>query len=85
MVLKTGHFEIRSEIPEKFCGVVLKKVGKDQLNDRVRNEQVLHRVKGERNVLHTVKGWKSSWIGHIWRSNCFLKHVIEGKIQLTAR
>jgi hypothetical protein len=48
--------------------------------DRVRNE-VLHRVKEERNILHTIKIRKASWIGHILRRNCLLKHVIEGKLE----
>ena len=48
--------------------------------DRVRNEAVLHRVK-ERNILHTVKRRKAIWIGHMWRRNCLVKHVIEGKIK----
>jgi hypothetical protein len=47
--------------------------------DRVRNEEALHRVKEERNVLHTIKRRKANWIGHILRGNCLLKHVIEGK------
>ena len=47
----------------------------------MRNEAVLHRVKKERNVLHTVKGRKVDWIGHILRRNWRLKHVIEGKIK----
>ena len=49
--------------------------------DRVRNEEVLHRVKEERNILHTIQGRKANWTGHILRSNCLLKHVIEGKIE----
>jgi ethanolamine ammonia-lyase large subunit len=40
---------------------------------------VLHRFKEERNVLHTIKQRKANRIGHILRSNCFLKHFIEGK------
>jgi hypothetical protein len=48
--------------------------------DRVRNEEVLHRVKGERNIIHTVKRRKVDWIGHILRRNCLLKHILEGKI-----
>jgi hypothetical protein len=44
----------------------------------VRNEEILHRVKEERNILHTVKRRKAKWIGHILRRNCILKHVIEG-------
>jgi hypothetical protein len=49
--------------------------------DRVRNEEVLHRVKEERNIVHTIKRWKANWIGHILRRNCLLKHVIEGKLE----
>jgi hypothetical protein len=48
---------------------------------RVRNEEVLRRVKEERNILHAVKRRKTNWIGHILRRNCLLKHVIEGKIE----
>jgi hypothetical protein len=47
----------------------------------VRNEEVLHRVKKVRNILHTIKRRKSNWIGHILRRNCLLKRVIEGKIK----
>jgi hypothetical protein len=49
--------------------------------DRVRNEEVLHRVKEERNILHKIKRRKANWIGHILRRNCLLKHVIEGKLE----
>jgi hypothetical protein len=52
--------------------------------DRVRNE-VLHRVKEERHVLHTVKRRKTNGIGHILCRNCFLKYAIEGKIEVTGR
>jgi hypothetical protein len=56
---------------------------------RVRNEEVLHRVKEERNILHTIKTRKADWIGQILRRNCLLKHVIEGKllgrIEMTGR
>jgi hypothetical protein len=45
----------------------------------VRNEEVLQRVKEERNVLQTIR--RANWIGHIVRRNCLLKHVIEGKIE----
>jgi hypothetical protein len=37
--------------------------------DRVRNEEVLLRVKEERNNLYTIKGKKANWIGHILRGN----------------
>jgi hypothetical protein len=46
----------------------------------VRNE-VLHRVKEERNILQTIKRRNANWIGHILRRNCLLKHIIKGKIE----
>jgi hypothetical protein len=49
--------------------------------DRVRNEEVLQRVKEERNIVHTIKRRTANWIGHILRRNCLLKHVIEGKLE----
>jgi hypothetical protein len=51
----------------------------------VRNEEVLRRVKEERNILRTIKRRKAKWIGHILRSNCLLNHVTEGKIEGTGR
>jgi hypothetical protein len=51
--------------------------------DRVRNEEVLHRVKEERNIVLTIKRRKANWIGHILRRNCLLKHVIEGKTEIS--
>jgi hypothetical protein len=47
--------------------------------DGVKNAEVLHRVKEERNIVRTIKRRKANWIGHILRRNCLLKHVIEGK------
>ena len=49
--------------------------------DHVRNEEVLLRVKEQRNILHEISKRKSNWIGHIFRRNCLLKRVIEGKIK----
>jgi len=47
----------------------------------VRNEEVLQRVKKEISILPAIKRRKANWVGHILRSNCFLEHVIEGKIE----
>jgi hypothetical protein len=47
----------------------------------VRNEEVLHRVKKDRNILHKIKRRKANWIGHILHRNCLLKHMIEGKLE----
>ena len=49
--------------------------------DHVRNEEVLPRVKEERNILHEIRKRKANWIGHILRRNCLIQRVIEGKIQ----
>jgi hypothetical protein len=48
--------------------------------DRLINEEALHRVKEERNILHTTKRRKANWIGHSLRRNCLIKDVTEGKI-----
>jgi hypothetical protein len=49
---------------------------KISLNDHVRSEDGLRRVKRER---------KTNWIDHMLLRNCLIKHVIEGKIQMTVR
>ena len=49
--------------------------------DHVRNEEVLLRVKEQRNILHEIRKRKANWIGHILSRNCLLKQVIEGKIK----
>jgi hypothetical protein len=49
--------------------------------DHVRNEEVLYRVKEQRNILHGISKRKCNWIGHILRRNCLLFQVIEGKIK----
>jgi hypothetical protein len=54
---------------------------KISFSDLVRNEEILHRVKEERNILHTIKRRKANWTGHILRGNCLVKHVIEGKLE----
>ena len=49
--------------------------------DHVRNEEVLLRVKEQRNILHEIRKRKANWIGHILCRNCLLQQVNEGKIQ----
>jgi hypothetical protein len=63
---------------EMWCWRRMEKIS---WTDRVRSEEVLHRVKEERNILHTIKRRKANWIGRILRRNCLLKHVIEGKLE----
>ena len=47
----------------------------------MRNEEVLLQVNKQRNILHAIRKRKANWIGHILRTNCLLKQVIEGKIK----
>jgi len=44
-------------------------------------EDILLRVKEQRNILHEIRKRKTNWIGHILRRNCLLQRVIEGKIK----
>ena len=47
----------------------------------VRNEEVLLKVKEQRNILHEISKRKANWIGHIFRRNCLLQRIIAGKIK----
>ena len=47
----------------------------------MRNEEVLLRVKEEKNIIHEISKRKANWIGHILNRNCVLQRVIEGKIK----
>jgi hypothetical protein len=46
----------------------------------VRNEEVLLRVKKQRNILHEISKRKVNWIGHILCINCPLRQGSEGEI-----
>jgi len=63
---------------EMWCWRRLEKIS---WTDHVRNEDVLLRVKEQRNILHEIRERKAKWIGHILCRNCLLQRVIEGKIQ----
>jgi hypothetical protein len=71
-------YQMYLESFEMWCW---RKMEKISWTDRVRNEEVLNRVKEERTILHTIKRRKATWIGHILRRNCLLKRVIEGKLE----
>jgi hypothetical protein len=47
----------------------------------VTNEEVLLRVKEKRNILHEIRKRKANWIGHVFRRNCLVKRIIEGKVK----
>jgi hypothetical protein len=63
---------------EVWCWRRMEKIS---CTDRVRNEEVLHTVKEERNILYKIKRRKAEWIGHILCRNSLLKHVIQGNLQ----
>ena len=44
---------------------------KISVTDHVKNEEVLHGVKEERNILHTVRWKKANWIGTSWVGTAF--------------
>jgi hypothetical protein len=58
---------------EMWCWRRMEKIS---WTDQVRNEEVLLRVKEQRNILHEISKRKANWIGH-----CLLRQVIEGKIK----
>ena len=45
--------------------------------DRVRNEEVLHRLKARWDILRTINQRKADWIGQLLYRNCPLTQVIE--------
>jgi hypothetical protein len=49
--------------------------------DHVRNEEVLLRVKEQRNILREIRKRKANWIGHILFRKWLLQRVIEKKIK----
>ena len=63
---------------EMWCWRRMEKI---RWTDHVRNEELLLRVKEQRNILHEISKRKANWIGHILRRNCLLQRVIEGKIK----
>jgi len=54
---------------EMWC---CRRMGKISWTFHVRNEEVLLRVKEQRNILHDIRKRMANWIGHILRRNCLL-------------
>jgi len=48
-------------------------------SDRVKNEEVLQRARGDNEYPTKLKRWKADWIGHILRANCLPQHAIAMK------
>jgi len=72
-------------VDRKYLGssemLFLRRMEKISWADRVRNEEVLHSVKEERNILYTIERRKANCIGYIWRRNCLARHGIEGNME----
>ena len=45
--------------------------------DHVRNEEVLLRVKEQRNILQAIRKRKANWIGHILRETAFYNGLLK--------
>ena len=58
---------------EKWCWRRMEKI---VWIDHVRNEEVLLRVKKQRNILYEISTRKDNWIGHILRRKYLLQRVI---------
>jgi hypothetical protein len=71
--------KVDQEHVERFEMWCWRRMEKINWTDRVRNEEVLHRVKEVKNIVQTIKGRKVNWIG----MHCLLEHVIEGKTEGT--
>ena len=53
--------------------------------DFIKYEEVLHRVKEERNILDIIKSRKANWIGRIMLGNFLLKGGIGRKMEELGR
>ena len=51
----------------------------------LRTYLILQRVKRERSIVCTLERRKANWHAHLLRRNCFLKGVIEGRVEGTGR
>ena len=49
----------------------------NSLTDRVKNEDLLHGVKEEKDIGYAVQRRRGNWIGYILCRNCGLKHTTE--------
>jgi hypothetical protein len=77
----TGTVRTVDQIQPESFEMCWRRMEKISWTDHVGNEEVLLRIKGQRNILHEIRKRKANWIGHILRRNCLLQRVIEGKIK----
>ena len=58
-----------------------RRMGKISCTDHVRNEEVLLRIKEQKNILHEIRKQKANWIGKILCRIFLLQPIIERKVQ----
>jgi hypothetical protein len=79
------YLQVRPHLDQKhlesFKMWYWRRMEKISWTDHVKNEEVLLRVKEQRNIVHEISKRKANWIGQILRRNCLLQRVIEGKIK----
>jgi hypothetical protein len=73
--------EVDQKHPESFEMWCWRRMVKISWTDYMRNEEVLHTVNEQKDILHEIRKRTANWIGHILRRNCLLQRVIEGKIK----
>jgi len=78
---ETGPFRaVDQKQMESFELWCWRRMEKISWTDHVKNE-VLFRVKEQRDILNEISKRKADWIGHILRRNWLQQRVIEGKIK----
>jgi len=53
-------------------------MSKIKQTDRIKNDEVFQRAKGERSLLKILENRLHSWIGHTIRHNEFVVNILEG-------
>ena len=77
---KIGHFrkQIRNNWKVFKCGT--RERCRLSVEPPCEKNEVLQRVKEEKNIIQTKIKRKANSTGHILHRNCLLKHIIEGKM-----
>jgi hypothetical protein len=66
---------------EAFEMWIWRRMEKISWTEKKSNEEVLTLVDENRNLIDTIRRRQRNWIGHILRSDCLLREILEGKIQ----
>ena len=72
--------EVDQKHQESFETRCWRRMEKISWTEHVRNEEVLLRVKEQRNILHEISKRMANRIVHILRRNCLIQRLFEGKI-----